>query len=781
MAPRLLIYSVMLVVALGSESNLNGDYVLSATPNAPLTAEKFPTHFSDYPRKPSYFDVYSPTIKTLYSQVFWKSLPPVDIPDDIVKRFDGKGMAVVGFEVDQVRRTDHGDVSVPITVAYNHHFETTMIGKAARFQQQELQGPNDPRAHGSHGHGAPLNWRPGDAQWTVQEPEPVAGAIPNRQDFRGANGGEFRKSFHGYPPGFAQVVASPTQFQITPMQIDTWNREKMNISHPTRFVPGPVPRTSLAPTTGPDALYSGLLECPVTTRITKHVQSNAKMHIGGAPCESQVASGDECMEIAKSSLPKHRFASLQTSQEVGCFLAGDINEPDLVHVSFKAPRGREAFALHQELRGRRPTPESFCGSDAQRFVGNSNPLVNISVDLDVMNDVAKISLIGPKDVWFGVGFHALTMADSPWTIIVDGHGEVTERKLGNHQPGTLLKASVKIVESQVVGNSRSVILTRSLKGSSPDYYTFKPLDGGAGINFINAVGSSATLSYHQHRTTGILTLLPAGVSSGACLCKGAPIPFGDAKGTMEYTPSGTGDEGSGSVAFNNHCADQPRSDLRAMKNPTCDLRNYTGGQIACHHMWSLLDADQEIPWQDQPLEYSLKFRFWVEEYDETYHTMLRAATWGIASPVEYDVPKCQEGMMGCSLQNGTWIHTITGTFKGEGYLAAAHFHCHAPTCLSMKMYRCPPKTKVCNEKTGTLLCEERPRYGHEQDEFGETGYILQPPCLWGSKDFGLEEPPSVNGYVLGAVKTSNATHGHHGEMAWHQMYIFDKPTDQNYV
>ena len=28
-----------------------------------------------------------------------------------------------------------------------------------------------------------------------------------------------------------------------PARIDTWNREKMNISHPTRFVPGPVPRT----------------------------------------------------------------------------------------------------------------------------------------------------------------------------------------------------------------------------------------------------------------------------------------------------------------------------------------------------------------------------------------------------------------------------------------------------------------------------------------------------------------------------------------------------------
>ena len=26
-----------------------------------------------------------------------------------------------------------------------------------------------------HTPGAPLNWRPGDAHWTVQEPEPVAG------------------------------------------------------------------------------------------------------------------------------------------------------------------------------------------------------------------------------------------------------------------------------------------------------------------------------------------------------------------------------------------------------------------------------------------------------------------------------------------------------------------------------------------------------------------------------------------------------------------------------
>ena len=39
--------------------------VLSETPGAQQTAQKFPQRFSDYPRKPTYFDVYSPTIKTL--------------------------------------------------------------------------------------------------------------------------------------------------------------------------------------------------------------------------------------------------------------------------------------------------------------------------------------------------------------------------------------------------------------------------------------------------------------------------------------------------------------------------------------------------------------------------------------------------------------------------------------------------------------------------------------------------------------------------------------------
>ena len=53
------------------------------------------------------------------------------------------------------------------------------------------------------------------------------------------------------------------------------------------------------------------------------------------------------------------------------------------------------------------------------------------------------------------------------------------------------------------------------------------------------------------------------------------------------------------------------------------------------------------------------------------------------------------------------------------------------------------------------------------------GYILQPPCIWGNPKHGLEAPLNIDGVVLHTVKTSNATAGHHGEMAWQQMFMTD--------
>lgn len=104
----------------------------------------------------------------------------------------------VGFEIDQVQNptvpTAGGssapgseDVSVPINVVYNHHFESTMVGQAAKFENIALKDGETPQDHG--GHGAPNN----KDTWVVQ-PADASKGLSSRSSvgFGGANGGEVK-------------------------------------------------------------------------------------------------------------------------------------------------------------------------------------------------------------------------------------------------------------------------------------------------------------------------------------------------------------------------------------------------------------------------------------------------------------------------------------------------------------------------------------------------------------------------------------------------------------
>ena len=200
--------------------NMNGDFVLSSTPGSDMS--KFPESYSEYPGGAETFDVYSPPITTLYSQVWWKPLPPAPFPDHIVKTYAGKGMAIVGWEIDQVRKgagPNGEDVSVPISASYNHHYGVSMIGASARYKEVMLDGPDDPRAQEfmAGGHGGPLPWE--EPHYAVEQIAPSASGHPVKVAATSSNGGEYRKSFHGFPPGYALVVDSPTAMQITTMQV----------------------------------------------------------------------------------------------------------------------------------------------------------------------------------------------------------------------------------------------------------------------------------------------------------------------------------------------------------------------------------------------------------------------------------------------------------------------------------------------------------------------------------------------------------------------------------
>eukprot|EP01052_Picozoa_sp_SAG31_P011432 SAG31_NODE_646_length_13223_cov_14.088845_3_plen_113_part_00 len=81
-------------------------------------------------------------------------------------------------------------------------------GKHATMVQ--LDG-TDKRANHYAGH--PLQQQ----AYALDDPDPSSD-IPTSQFFSEGNGGEMRKSYHGYPKGFAQLLESPTDFVMTPMQ-----------------------------------------------------------------------------------------------------------------------------------------------------------------------------------------------------------------------------------------------------------------------------------------------------------------------------------------------------------------------------------------------------------------------------------------------------------------------------------------------------------------------------------------------------------------------------------
>ena len=182
------------------------------------------------------------------------------------------------------------DVSVPITWAYNHHFEHHLTGKHG-----VLLNKNPLQEHVSS------HRMPDGSVWVgearADDPEPDS-PIPTATIFSEGNGGEFRKSFHGYGAPYAQLIDSPVSWSMMPMQIDTKNREAGKMEKPgDPFEPGIYPQTAHrgngipAPRTGPDAVYSGLLECPCTDRITTTVDpkkafgdtAGQKMHYTHGP------------------------------------------------------------------------------------------------------------------------------------------------------------------------------------------------------------------------------------------------------------------------------------------------------------------------------------------------------------------------------------------------------------------------------------------------------------------------------------------------------------------
>ena len=146
-----------------------------------------------------------------------------------------------------------------------------------------------------------------------------------------------------------------------------------------------------------------------------------------------------------------------------------------------------------------------CGSGVDTINGSQKSLVNLSLTVSSQHGVT-ITMSGPDSTWFGVGFNTHGMANSPYTITVDGEGKVTERVLADHSAGIVLNTSVNVIQHSAVDGKRTVVMTRPLKGLTPHHHDFDIQQ--LSLDFISATGATADFSYHKDKTVGTIALWP---------------------------------------------------------------------------------------------------------------------------------------------------------------------------------------------------------------------------------------------------------------------------------
>lgn len=681
---------------------------------------------------------------------------PITLPDEIVDRFRGKVMAVVGYEVDQVKPDGS---SVFITHAYNHHYVSWLLNSNKATLVKEDAGKVLDIVSLNHG---------GDEHWIPHVLDGVDKSsmqFPAVQFFSEGNGGEFRMSYHGYPRGYAQLIESPDVFKISPMQIDTWNRETMTDA---RFSPGPLPKSSQTPD---DAGYSGLLECPCSDRLEKKWAMTYALNSSDA-CTGAVQNASECFFAATAVNQSEKFSNhaiTDPSKPTGCSI--EQHHDGSTDVWWNSA---------SDFVG--STPVHAPASSVSAF---SKSQVNLTVNLQPIESdgAVTITIVGPADRWFGVGFGSSSMcvhmqADQcldggPYTIVVSGDGlnAVTERRLDFHGPGSSVEKSVTVQSNTVTNGNRTVVLTRALKGASDFHFTFDP--SVTTVPIITARGCSLEFAQHCGHSPSNLNFLKTDQMM--------PICRGGVEGTI----------GGNHFINRERCAPFPRGDLLTQNNPTCFVETYRGGLKCCRDGQSLLDKDQEIPWPDQYLEYRLKFRFYFEEYKPdvaeksvaSHQDLTRFFVATDANPGEYDITQCPKGTPPAQcIQIITARFTVRSITPSTGNpdsnsiegikLIYAGPHCHAPSCLSMDLY---------NADSGQLLCHVEPIHGGGSDHpYDEQDFISIPPCLWGNVTEGLVEPQLLPlDTTLLSIKRNNSTLPHTGEMALWQMRGLIVPTGLN--
>lgn len=150
---------------------------------------------------------------------------------------------------------------------------------------------------------------------------------------------------------------------------------------------------------------------------------------------------------------------------------------------------------------------SSTGIFAQFFnTGEQTLLTNLSasISINANTGITTLTLNGPDNAWFAIGFGALNMSGGADVFRTDGTTITDARSTGRFLPTADASQDWVLVSNTTSGGVRTIVATRANNTGDTDDYVFSATEGS--IPLIYAHGTSTTYAYHGGANRGFTTV-----------------------------------------------------------------------------------------------------------------------------------------------------------------------------------------------------------------------------------------------------------------------------------
>ena len=125
-------------------------------------------------------------------------------------------------------------------------------------------------------------------------------------------------------------------------------------------------------------------------------------------------------------------------------------------------------------------------------------IMTLKIDKNLTTSTVTVTLTGPDNKWFGIGFNASGAMTNGTDCLYYATSLVDSKITGQATPTTDTTNEWTTSSNTIVGNTRTLVLTRGFVGGTGDY-TFVYNDNS--LNVIWAIGSSSNLAQHSNANT----------------------------------------------------------------------------------------------------------------------------------------------------------------------------------------------------------------------------------------------------------------------------------------